>query len=117
MAKEPNINTETAIKLQVAGYNMSYSPGLMWPTVSFQELEHIKFQLTQTNVDDTLTRLELSENVIKTIALATFRKCYLQQNIEFIEAVWKKADIEFDNSNSATEIIATKYRQFKTHWI
>ena len=75
MAKEPTINTEAAIKLQVAGYNMTYSPGLMGPTVFFQELEHIKFQLKQTNVDDTLTRLELLDNVFKIIALAAFRKC------------------------------------------
>ena len=75
LAKEPTINTEAAIKLQVAGYNMTYSPGLMGPPVFFQELEHIKFQLTQTSVDDTLTRLELSDNVIKTITLAAIRKC------------------------------------------
>ena len=97
---------------------MTYAPGPMGPTVFFQELEHIKFQLTQTNVDDTLTRLELSDNVIKTIALAAFRKCgHLQQNIEFIEAAWKKADAEFDDANSANEIIATKYGRFKAHWI
>ena len=76
MAKEPTIDTKVVIKLQVAGYKKTYSPGPMGPTVFFQELEHIKFQLTQTNVDDTLTRLELSDNVIKTIAaLAAFRKC------------------------------------------
>ena len=110
MAKEPNIDTEAAIKLQLAGYNMIYSLGLMGPTVSFQELEHIKIQLIQANVDETLTRLELSDNVIKTIALAAFRKCgHLQQNIEFIEAAWKKADTDFNTANSPTEIMATKY--------
>ena len=88
---------------------MAYSPSPMGPTVFFQELEHIKFQLTQTNVDDTLTRLELSDNVIKTIALAAFRKCgHLQQNIEFIEASWKKADADFYIANSATEIMVTQ---------
>ena len=118
MAKEPTIDTETAIKLQVAGYKKTYLPGPMGPTVFFQELERIKFQLTQTNVDVTLTRSELSDNVIKIIALAAFRKCgHLQQNIEFIEAAWKKADTEFDTANSATEIIATEYGRFKTHWI
>ena len=87
MVKEPTIDTKAAIKLQVAGYNMTYSSAPIEPTVFFQDLEHIKFQLTKTNVDDTLTRLELSDNVIKTIALAAFRKCgHLQQNIEFIEA-------------------------------
>ena len=41
MAKEPTIDTEAAIKLQVAGYKKAYSPGPMGPTVFFQELEHI----------------------------------------------------------------------------
>ena len=69
-------------------------------------------------MDDTLTRLELSDNVIKIIALAAFRKCgHLQQNIEFIEAAWKKADADFDIANSATEITTTKYARFKTHRI
>ena len=69
-------------------------------------------------MDDTLTGLELSDNVIKTIALAAFRKCgHLQQNIEFIETLWKKADADIDIANSATEIMATKYARFKTHWI
>ena len=118
MAMEPTINTEAAIKLQVAGYNMIYSPGPMGPTIFFQKLKHIKFQLTQTNVDNTLTRLELSDNVIKTIALSAFRKRgHLQQNIEFIEVARKKADAEFDNENSASEITATKYGRFKAHWI
>ena len=118
MAKEPTIDTEAAIKLQVAGYKKTYSPGPMGTTVFFKELKHIKFQLTQTNVDDTLSRLELSDNVIKTIALAAFRKCgHLQQNIEFIEAAWKKADTEFDNTNSVPVIIAKKYPRFKAHWI
>ena len=62
MAKEPTINTDAAIKLQVAGYKKTYLPGSMGPTAFFQELEHIKFQLTQTNVDGTLSRLELSDN-------------------------------------------------------
>ena len=75
MAVEPNIDTEAAIKLQLTGYNMTYSPSPMGPTIFFQELKHIIFQLTQTNMDDTLTRLELSDNIIKTIALAAFRKC------------------------------------------
>ena len=35
MAKEPTINTEAAIKLQVAGYNMTYPPGRMGPTIFF----------------------------------------------------------------------------------
>ena len=102
MEVEPNIDTEAAIKLQLTGYNT----GPMGPTAFFQELEHIKFQLTQTNVDNTLTRSELSDNVIKIIALAAFRKCsHLQQNIELIEAAWKKADADFDTANSATEIM------------
>ena len=50
MAVEPNIDTEATIKLQLTGYNMTYSPSAKGPTVFFQELEHIKFQLTQTNV-------------------------------------------------------------------
>ena len=59
-------------------------------------------------MDDTLTRLELSDNVIKTIALVAFRKCgHLQQNIEFIEAARKKVDAEFDEEHSANEIITT----------
>ena len=66
---------------------MTYSPSAKEPTVFFQEFERIKFQLIQINMDDTLTRLELSDNVIKTIALAAFRKYgHLQQNIEFIKA-------------------------------
>ena len=65
-----------------------------------------------------MTRLELSDNVIKTIALVVFRKCgHLQQNIEFIEAAWKKADTDFNTTNSAEEIKATKYSRFKIHWI
>ena len=110
MAKEPTIDTEAAIKLQVEAYKKTYSPGPMGPTIFFQELEHIQFQLTQTNADDTLTRLELTDNVIRTILIAAFRKCdHLQQNIEFVEAAWKKADTEFDNVNSASVIMATKY--------
>ena len=54
MAVEPNIDTEAAIQLQLTGYNMTYSPSPMGPTVFFQELEHIKFQLTQTKVDNTV---------------------------------------------------------------
>ena len=72
MAVEPNINTEAAIKLKLIGYNITYLPNTKRPTVFFQELERIKFQLTQTIVDDTLTRLDLLDNVIKTIALAAF---------------------------------------------
>ena len=69
-------------------------------------------------MDDTLTRLELSDNVIKTIALAAFQKCgHLQQNIVFIKAAWKKADADFDTANSAEEIKAAKCSWFKTHWI
>ena len=118
MAKEPTIDTETAIKLQVEGYKETYLPGPMGPTIFFQELEHIQFQLTQTNVDDTLTRLELTDNVIRTISIAVFRKAgHLQQNIEFAEAAWKTADTEFDSTNLAPVIIATKYSQFKKHWI
>ena len=118
MAVEPNIDNEAAIKLQLTGCNMIYSSSPIGPTVFFQELEHIKFQLTQTNVNDTLTRLELSDNVIKTIALAAFRKCgHVQQNIEFIEAARKKADADYNIANSAQEIMATKYSRFKTHWI
>ena len=60
---EPSIDNKAAIKLQLTGYNMTYSPSAKGPTVFFQELKHIKFQLTQTNVDDTLTRLKLSDNV------------------------------------------------------
>ena len=60
MTVEPNIDTEAAIKLQLTGWNMIYLPGPMEPTVFFQKLKHIKFQLTQTNVDNTLTRLEMS---------------------------------------------------------
>ena len=69
-------------------------------------------------MDDTLTKFQLSDNVIKTIALAAFRKCgHLQQNIDFIEAARKKVDADFDIANSETEIMATKYARFKTHWI
>ena len=118
MAKEPTIDTEAAIKLQVEGYKKTYSPGPMGPTIFFQELEHIQFQLTQTNADDTLTTLELTDNVIRTISIAAFRKAgHLQQNIEFVEAAWKKADTEFDSANLAPVIIATKYSQLKKHWI
>ena len=90
----------------------------MGPTVFFQELEHTQFQLTQTNADDTGTRLVLTNNVIRTISIAAFRKAgHLLQNIEFAEAEWKKADTEYDNSHLAPEIIATKYPRFKKHWI
>ena len=118
MAKEPTIDTEAAIKLQVEAYNKTYSPGPMGPTIFFQELEHTQFQLTQTNADDTGTRLVLTNNVIRTISIAAFRKAgHLLQNIEFAEAAWKKADTEFDSANLAPVIIATKYSQFKKHWI
>ena len=118
MAVEPNIDTEAAIKLQLTGYNITYSPSAKGQAVFFQELKHIKFQLIQTNVDDTLTRLELSDNVIKTITLAAFRKCgHLQQNIDFIKAGWKKVDADFNTANSAEEINATKNSRFKTHCI
>ena len=118
MAKEPTIDTEAAIKLQVEAYKKTYTPGPMGPTVFFQELEHNQFQLTQTNADDTGTRLVLTNNVIRTISIAAFRKAgHLLQNIEFAEAEWKKADTEYDNSHLVPEIIATKYSRFKKHWI
>ena len=118
MAKEPTIDTEAAIKLQVEAYKKTYLPGPMGPTTFFQQLEHTQFQLTQTNADDTLTRLVLTDNVIRTISIAAFRKAgHLQQNIEFAEAAWKTTDTEFDNENLAPVIIATKYPRFKKHWI
>ena len=67
MAKESTIDTEAAIKLQVEAYKKTYSPGPMGPTIFFQELEHTQFQLTQTNADNTGTRLVLTNNVIRTI--------------------------------------------------
>ena len=97
---------------------MTYSLSTKGPTVFFQELEHIQFQLTQNNVDDVLTRLELSDNVIKTIALAAFCKCgHLQQNIEFIKAAWKKANTEFNSTQVDAVIKTTKYSRLKTHWV
>ena len=47
MAVEPNIDTEAAIKLQLTGYNMTYSPSPMGPAVFFQELKLIKVQSTK----------------------------------------------------------------------
>ena len=50
--------------------------------------------------------------------MAAFRKCgHLPQNIEFIKAAWEKVDTDFDTTNSAEEIKATKYKRFKTYWI
>ena len=52
----------------------------------------------------------MTDNVIRTISIAAFRKAgHLQQNIEFAKAAWKIADAEFDNKNLAPVIIATKY--------
>ena len=118
MIVEPNIDTEAAIKLQLAGHNMTYTPNAKGPTVFFQKVEHIQFQLTQTDADDILNWLELSNNVIKTIALLAFRKCgRLQQNIEFIKPGWKKADIKFISTQLDAVIKATSYTRFKDHWI
>ena len=86
MAKQPHVDHEAALSLLKSSYNVTHTPHHHGCTALFQDLESIQHQLTQTQQEGSLDRLDLPNNTIIHMVITALRAVgYQQHNIDGLE--------------------------------